>query len=174
MSDVRPHNDEMPMAHNPYAPPKSEVADVAHGQVSPALWNPNAAANWSLLFSPAFGALVHMKNWQALGETAKASAAKVWAIATLVVLVVVSIATGFLPKNKALQGMSRLVTFAMLLAWYFTSGRGQAAFVKERFGTDYPRRGWAKPLVFAIVALVGFVIAMVAIGLAFATSTREV
>ena len=54
------------MTPNPYAPPKAEVADVGRTEVAPALWNPNAAASWSLLFSPAFGAFLHMKNWQAL------------------------------------------------------------------------------------------------------------
>lgn len=33
-----------------------------------ALWNPNAAANWSLLFTPLFGAYLHMLNWRSLGE----------------------------------------------------------------------------------------------------------
>jgi hypothetical protein len=41
---------------------------------APALWNPNAAANWSLLFSPMFGAWLHMKNWAALGEPERAAA----------------------------------------------------------------------------------------------------
>ena len=50
------------MNPNPYAPPTARVDDVATGDAAPALWNPNAAANWSLLFSPAFGAWLHMKN----------------------------------------------------------------------------------------------------------------
>jgi hypothetical protein len=77
------------MTPNRYAPPTADVADIGRGQTAPALWNPNAAASWSVLFSPAFGAFLHMKNWQALGEPAKASAAKIWAIATLLVMVIV-------------------------------------------------------------------------------------
>ena len=64
------------MSTNPYAPPKAVVADIAPRQDSPPLWNPNAAANWSLLLSPAFGAFLHMKNWEELGEPAKAAASK--------------------------------------------------------------------------------------------------
>ena len=33
------------------------------------IWNPNAAANWSLLFTPAFGAYIHYLNWQKMGKT---------------------------------------------------------------------------------------------------------
>lgn len=31
------------------------------------LWNPNAAVNWSVLFTPIFGAWIQAKNWKALG-----------------------------------------------------------------------------------------------------------
>jgi hypothetical protein len=151
---------------NPYAPPKADVADIVPVQVAPALWNANAAASWSFLFSPAFGAFVHMKNWQALGEPAKALAARNWGIATLLVLVVVSVAAALLPDSKAVDGLSRIVMFALLLSWYYTSGRPQAALIKARFGTHYPRRGWAKPLLLAVGALVGFIAAMVIVGLA--------
>jgi len=38
-----------------------------------AIWNPNAAANWSILFTPAFGSYLQMLNWRTLSEPAKAS-----------------------------------------------------------------------------------------------------
>jgi hypothetical protein len=63
------------VTENLYAPPKSKVADIGRDGVSPAIWNPNSAANWSLIFSPA------------LGEPAKASVAKIWVLVTLLVLV---------------------------------------------------------------------------------------
>ncbi len=94
---------------NPDAPPKADVADIVDGQAAPALWNANAAASWSLLFSPAFGAFVHMKNWQALGEPAKASTAKTWGIATLLVLVVVSVASGWI--KPLLLAVGALICF---------------------------------------------------------------
>jgi hypothetical protein len=40
----------------------------------PALWNPKAAAYWSLLFSPAFGAFVHARNADAMGRVDEAKA----------------------------------------------------------------------------------------------------
>jgi len=149
---------------NPYAPPKADVADVVGSQVAPPLWNPNAAANWSLLFSPIFGAFLHMKNWQVLGEPAKASAAKVWVVVGIAVFVVLALASALVPNEKATDGLSRVVAIALLFSWYFASARHQAAYVKARFGTAYPRKGWSKALLLAVLALVGFVVALGAIG----------
>lgn len=144
------------MHPNPYAPPTARVDDVATGDAAPALWNPNAAANWSLLFSPAFGAWLHMKNWQALGEPKKAANARIWIIVSLVLIVVLSLASGLMPDSKALDAASRSFGLVLLLAWYFSSGRAQAGLVKQRFGKDYPRRGWGQPLLWALGAVIVF------------------
>jgi hypothetical protein len=50
------------MTTNLYAPPKAQVADIVQAEAAPALWNPGAAASWSLLLSPAFGAILHPHN----------------------------------------------------------------------------------------------------------------
>ena len=152
------------MASNPFAPPKAEVADVLPGRsVAPPLWNPNAAANWSLLFSPVFGAFLHMKNWEALGELAKADASRRWAAIGVVVFVVLALASAFLPE-RPMDGVSRAVAIGLLFAWYFSSARQQTAYVKARFGKDYPRRGWLKPLFLAVLAILGFVVALGLLG----------
>jgi hypothetical protein len=98
-----------------------------------------------------------MKNWQALGEPAKASTAKVWVIVTLVVIVGTSVAAILMPANNALGGFSRLIGFVLLIGWYASSGRGQMAYVKSQFGQDYPRKGWGMPLLFALLAFIGFI-----------------
>jgi hypothetical protein len=143
---------------NPYAPPKVEIADTAGERISPPLWNPNAAANWSLLFSPAFGAYLHMKNWQALGQANKATSAKVWFVLSVVVLGGLSCASEMAPYSKQLAGSVRVVGFLLLLSWYFGSARGQAAYVKTHFGNTYPRRGWFKALAVAVLALFAFIV----------------
>ena len=153
------------MTPNPFAPPRSEVADVVRGEAAPPLWNPNAAASWSLLLSPAFGAFLHMKNWQALGEPDKAATAKTWFIVILFLLVGVILLSAFMPEVKALDGLSRIVSIALLLSWYFSSARSQVAFVTGRFGTNYPRRGWLKPISLALLALVGVIAVAVAVAL---------
>jgi len=65
-------------------------------QTRPALWNPNAAAMWSLLLSPAFGAYLHAANWRSLGNQHRAAANMGWFWLTVGVLVF-SLATPFLP-----------------------------------------------------------------------------
>jgi hypothetical protein len=58
--------------HAPAATPQDDTASPT--PVS--LWNPEAAAMWSLVFSPAFGAYLHMRNWQQLGRNEKAVESK--------------------------------------------------------------------------------------------------
>jgi hypothetical protein len=143
---------------NPYAPPKAPIADTAGEGISPPLWNPNAAANWSLLFSPAFGAFLHMKNWQALGQPNKATSAKVWFVLSLVVLGGLSCASVMVPNSNQLAGSVRVVGILLLLSWYFGSARSQAAYVKTHFGNTYPRRGWFKALAVAVLALFALIV----------------
>ena len=131
---------------------------------APRLWNPNAAASWSLLFSPIFGAILHMKNWEALGEPAKAAQAKSWAIVSVIFLVVVILASVALPDSKAIDLLSRVAGLALLLGWYYSSGKPQVAYILARYGKSYPRRGWAKPLLFAFLALLGLVLVSVVVG----------
>jgi hypothetical protein len=145
---------------NPYAPPKAFVADIAGQEESPPLWNPNAAANWSLLFSPVFGAYLQMKNWEALGEPEKAAAAKVWAIASLAVLIGMPLLVVLVPGLQILQSVSSVFGLVLLISWYSSNGRPQARYVKERFGKNYPRKGWGKPLLIAFAATIGYFVAI--------------
>jgi hypothetical protein len=139
------------MAANPYAAPTAQVADVRRDGIdAPALWNPNAAANWSLLFTPIFGAFLHMRNWQALDEPASAARAKGWVIASIAVLVFTVILALSMKSEVAANGVGKGVGLVWLLTWYFGSGRAHARYVKEAFGKDYPRRGWGMPLLIAV------------------------
>jgi len=160
------------VTENLYAPPKSKVADIGRDGVSPAIWNPNSAANWSLIFSPAFGAYLHMKNWEALGEPAKASVAKVWVLVTLLAIAGTTVAAAVLPNSRSLDGVSRMVGFVLLLSWYFSSARSQAEYVKSRYGKDYPRRSWGKPLLLGCLALVGFIAFIAVVSLVAAALKR--
>jgi len=148
------------MSANPYAPPTARVDDVGQTGAAPSLWNPNAAANWSLLFSPAFGAWLHMKNWRALGESERAEGSRRWIIISLVLVVGASLASGLMPDSKAIDGASRTFALVLLIAWYFSSARAQAAYIKQRYGKDYPRKGWARPLSWAFGVLIAFFLAV--------------
>jgi hypothetical protein len=113
-----------------------------------------------------------MKNWEALDKPAKASVAKVWVFVTPLAFASIPVAAAFLPNPKSLDGVSRTVGFVLLLGWYFSSGRSQAEYVKSRYGKDYPRRTWGKPLLLACLALVGFIVFIVFVGLVASTLKR--
>lgn len=137
------------MPENLYAPPQAEIDDTSAGRLVSPLWNPNAAAIWGfLLFTSIFGAFLHMKNWQALGEPQKATSAKRWVVASIAVLLIANLASLFFPPIPG--SLPRLANYALFFSWYFSSGKAQATFIKARFGNDYPRRGWTKPLLVGI------------------------
>lgn len=117
------------------------------------LWNPNAAANWSLLFSPAFGAWVHAKNWQALNRSDKARTSMVWAYLGLALLGVAI----FVPDRTA-----RSISIGFLVGWYFSSAREQVKYVKGELNGIYQKRGWGKPLGLALLALIAYAIVVTA------------
>jgi hypothetical protein len=127
------------------APPKIETA--------PALWNPNAAACWSLLFSPAFGAFLHARNAEALGRTEEAKANRVWFYASLAYLGIVLVSI-FIPQIP--DAVFMLVSMVMLLGWYFTLGKQQIRAVKATLPGGYERNPWTKPLLIAFGCLIGF------------------
>jgi hypothetical protein len=157
------------MSTNPYAPPKANVDDVAVAPVvneAPPLWNPSAAARWSLLLSPIFGATLHMKNWQAMGETDKAAQSKKWVWGSVGFFVLLMVAGMVLPDTKAIDLLSRGAGLGLLIAWYSLSARDQVRFITRRFGGNYPKRGWGRPLLYAL--LVFFTFIAVVFGVAFA------
>jgi hypothetical protein len=160
------------MSINPYAPPKAtdDVEVAAVGSQAPALWNPGAAANWSLLFTPAFGAYLHMLNWRALGEVKKAATAKGWFYASVAFIVAVSSVAALLPDSPML---GRYVGLGFLVAWYYGAAREQTTYVKERFGTQYPRKGWGKPLSIGVLLIVVLVFVAGAIGVAVGLTQRD-
>ena len=154
------------MDDNRYAPPKARVEGAtSETATAPALWNPNATANWSLLFTPMFGAWLQMRNWTALGEARRAATSRVWLILSAVVLVASAILDLSMPRSLY-AALTTPIEFLNLIAWYFASGRPHAKWVDRRFGSDYPREAWTRPLLwgaagyavlFAADALVGSV-----------------
>ena len=147
------------LPRNPYAPPRADVADVptaAASGAAPALWNPNAAANWSLLFSPAFGAYLHMLNWRALGDEGKARTSKIFVVCTVSLWVVTLLLGMIAPDSPVMDVLSRVMGLGLLIGWYVTLGRAQAKVVLGRYGKTDPRRGWLKPLGYGVLAVLAF------------------
>lgn len=125
--------------------------------MAPPLWNPDAAACWSLVLTPAFGAWLQMKNWTALGEHEEAAASRRWCIGVLVVLVGLQLLQALAP-SPILGRIGNVIGLPLLLGWYYLSGRPQARYVRERFGKAYPRRGWGKALGGAVLFMVAVIL----------------
>jgi len=125
--------------------PKGAWASRADG----AIWNPNATADWSLIFTPAFGSYLQMLNWKALGEDARAKSSRQWFYVSLAMLAVMLLMSFVSPDEDAASGLGLL----FLLTWYFASARSQSTYVKARFGTEYPRRPWGKALLSGLGAI---------------------
>jgi hypothetical protein len=134
----------------------------AHSDI--ALWNPNAAALWSVIFTPLFGAYLHALNWRALGDKEREEASMTWvfgagALVLLKILIEVVTPPGYSQGDK----ISHLLEYAFLLAWYFTSGRTQARFVKEKFGKSFTHKSWRKPLLMGLAGFGIYILLMIAI-----------
>ncbi len=134
---------------NPYTPPESDVVTATEGSV-PSLWNPDAAGAWSLLFSPIFGSVLLLKNWQAIGRDDKVRAARVWLIFSIVMfsLTIVSVLTGLI----------------YIIFWYFAWQRPQTKYIEAELGKDYDRKSWKTPLLIAIGSWAGLFFGFVLFG----------
>ena len=106
-----------------------------------------------------------MLNWKALGQSDKAESSKNWFYASLVILVVYVLMGVFISNPEAADAASRGLGFCYLLVWYFSTGRSQGKFVKEKFGTGYSKRPWGKALLIGIAAIIGFFIFAVIVGI---------
>jgi hypothetical protein len=126
-----------------------------HQRSRPALWNPNAAACWSLLFTPVFGSWLQLYNWRALNRPDRTGPARAWLLASMIVFLVTFVVSLLIQSSgNALRGFN----FVYLLVWYFASGRSQATYVRREFGKDYPRQGWWRPLLIAVAVVIATMI----------------
>jgi len=137
------------MDANPYATPGAAL-DLPSTAVAsaPPLWNPDAAGAWSLLLTPIFGSVLVWRNWVSLAERSKASSALLW-----LALSVGVIAFAIL--------MNRGITIPYIILWYFACQRPQTLYVKQRWGTTYPRKPWLVPI---LSTLGGIVLVSLAVG----------
>ena len=120
--------------------------------VKPSLWNPNAAAMWSLLLTPAFGAYLHASNWRTLDNPQQAKANKFWVWATFIFMAIIA-GTLFLPESEVIDKGMRAAGVGLLVGWYLSLGRSQAQYIKEVLGNRYVKKGWGLPLLIAVGAI---------------------
>ncbi len=135
------------------------TASRGGGRISPPLWNPTAAVNWSLVFSVGFGAWLHAKNWKALNEPQKASKSMIWAYVGFAAFLAFTVGQLLQPPVPTLLSMSPLgVYLGVLFSWYFISARSQVLYIQTQFGNKYARQQWIKPIGVAAAVWVALLI----------------
>jgi hypothetical protein len=154
----------------PLPPSPPPVLPYASGPPErPALWNPRAAAAWSLLFSPIFGALIHAANWRMLGDAVRARRNVGWAIGSGV-FILFALATAALPESKLLDQVFRFGGIGLLVGWLMSVGNEQNHYVKNSLPHGYDKRPWGRPLSLALGALVVLFGLAIALAIVFDTS----
>lgn len=141
--------------YNPYQAPQSDLDDYDDDYDIPPLYNPNAVALWSILFTP-FGAWMHAKNWEAIGEDELAKANYICAIIMIVAILGLAIL-------EMLTGINITVPhIVMLFVWYFQLGKKQIALIKEELGNDYEKASLVKPVLIGVFgSIIVFVFFMI-------------
>lgn len=111
------------------------------------LWNPNAAVNWSLLFTPIFGAWIHAINWKRLGNLRESTRSMLWVYASIAFVVLL---TGYVlvSSGSVANGFYILPT----IAWYLVNGVKQPTYVKNN-GIKYTKESWTIPILAGFMAL---------------------
>jgi hypothetical protein len=130
-----------------------------------ALWNPNAAAAWSLLFTPVFGAWLHALNWRALGDTEREKASLAWAVGGAAILVVYLLIDATSYNSHIGDQIERSIEVVFIVAWYLASARAQANLVRDAYAGAYEKKSWRTPLLWALAGFgiyVGLTIAIAA------------
>lgn len=126
---------------------------ISTGNEAVKLWNPIAAALWSLLLTPALGAYLHMRNWERLEQPVQARRARYWFAGTFAISL-----TGYLlAAAAALLEREDLVVpwwtgLALFGIWVVFSAYSQISHVDDHHGETYTRRPWAAPLLIALAA----------------------
>lgn len=79
-----------------------------------------------------------------------------WAYFSLFILAAYALMGFFMRGSATARGVAQDLALANLLIWYFSAGRAQAKYVEKKFGVGYWHRPWAKTLLAATAALVGY------------------
>jgi hypothetical protein len=117
-----------------------------------AIWNPAAAACWSIIFTPAFGAYIVMRNWEALGDSRQATIARKWYCLSLGLLAVQLLSTAIDSRLNSESNLVPWVGLFYLLAWSLGAALPQVLAVRSRVGPAYERKPWDAALMAAVIA----------------------
>lgn len=128
------------------APPPPQHGQYASSE-TPRLYNPNAAAAWSILLTPVFGSWCIYTNYKELGEKSRAQTSLAVTIVIAAVTVFVPLLTLFSSRLAVLRG----APFVALILWYVIEAKGQINFIETR-GIVYELKPWVAPLLIGVLS----------------------
>ena len=154
---VLPQQSLPPLIPSPLNIPSIPIAVAAADQSSlssrpgavPALWNPQVAGLWSVLLSWAFGSFLLARNWEALGNPARAKRCMLWFYAVFPWAAVFALLLYLTPIDLNDLSMDNdgvvflrclvhyLVPLIPMFVWAFVEVKPQAKFIKDNFGDRY-------------------------------------
>ncbi|MDO4795887.1 MAG: hypothetical protein Q4A28_08135 [Brachymonas sp.] len=101
------------------------------------------------MFTSAFGAYLQALNWRTIGNQENAKTSMIWFWGTLLMVGAAMIAGLFPNSDTIILGIS----IGCLVGWYSQEGKKQVQYVKQNFGTNYPKKPWGKVLLLACACL---------------------
>lgn len=121
------------------------------------VYSPEAAAVWSIVLTPMFGAVLHLANARVLGDIRLCRIAWSWTVA----LAIITLAGLYAAFNMAMTASApfraSLILSFVTLVWYFLAGQAQSRHLLNAHGARYPRKGMFMPAL--IVGFGWFVLA---------------
>ena len=149
-----------------YAPPPPPQYGQYDQSGTPRLYNPSAAANWSILLTPVFGGWCVYTNYKELGEQSRAQT-------SLIVTIVIAAATVFGPLLSLFTALpdaiGRAIPLVTLILWYLIEAKGQINFIKSR-NIVYEKKPWGTPVLIGLIATVAYVTALFVLASAAVTA----
>jgi hypothetical protein len=130
----------------------SDTAALEAPAAERAIWNPAAAACWSIVFTPAFGAWILMRNWEALGDREQVALSRKWFAFSLGLLFVQLLSAAINSRVNSQSNFMHWFGIAYLLAWWLGAALPQMWQVRARYGAGYPRKRWDDALLAAVIA----------------------
>ncbi len=147
-----------------HPPPLPTQTQQHHNSVM--LWNPLAAAAWSLIFSPILGAYLHMRNWQALGDDVQADKSKKWLGFAVVFVFFINFIFPFMGEDTTkMYETANQLTHLLTGVWFFVAAYPQVKYVKQHFPQGYNKKPWVRVLVIALVIALTLTAILAAMGI---------
>ena len=140
---------------SPSDPRNGIAAQTNVGVNGLALWNPNAALYWSILFTPVFGAYLQALNWRTMKDSAREDASMQWVKISAIGTLAISALAVFLADRRGVAPMwISALPYGLWGAWY-SVGCAQARYlVQNGLERSYTKRPWGVPFAVAIAGLV--------------------